>query len=233
MRIHLEPGSRCLPFILTLLSVFSLSCQTGVPSETTLNDGRAALLENYLQQGKETCEMGIECFSRVCEYGTCAGLLSTDDEGAQVVILEALMSATEKGDINRGDTVKALKKVATMPGGDPLVRARAARGLAAMSSPSLHPLFLEWLKADGPLQYWGAVGLATAKPDQSLAVLRKFLGARSEALVLRTLGVLKTMKLDSCPDEAGVLACGEMSPRVRNEARALMLACGAEPLCAD
>jgi hypothetical protein len=139
-----------------------------------------------------------------------------------VVVLESLKRAIKLGDISGAEVEKELLSVVQRKEGDPLVRLRAARGLSSLHGEHLVPLFTTWLDEGDSMKYWGAVGLATYRPELSLSVLKGTLGARSETMVLRALSVLDGMELTEVPEEVRTLACGDRSVRVAAEAAKLL-----------
>lgn len=190
-----------------------------------------ATVQDFLFQGAKGCEYGTECNSGVCQFSTCVGLLGTDHEGGQLVALETLHGAIRRGDISGAEVEGELLTVVQRKGGDPLVRLRAARGLSSLHGEHLVPVFTAWLEEGDSMRYWGAVGLATYRPDKSLSVLRGTLGARSETMVLRALSVLEGMKLNEMPEEVRTLACSEQSLRIAEEATKLLEKHGEESPC--
>ena len=172
-----------------------------------------------LRSSSEVCESGGDCGSGICLNGTCAGILSQDEEWAHQVVSERARELIAGQYLDGQELVDRLDTLVAKVDADSRVRCRAARLLSELPNELSEKSLPSLMTAQADcIRFWAAMGSLSTQREQAISVLEGFLAAPSETLRLRV--IEKLSGPESKHEEKLLLwmACGQHSFRVKEAA---------------
>ena len=225
-----------LYWVLGIVFFWALGCDASEEPKTP-SQRHVQSWQELLKGSSQTCSHGRECASSVCVHGTCAGMLTHDDEWVHRVIVEKTTAILENGSLGGEPLVEELLELVLKEGVNERTQCRAARFLAGLplelKKPALQQVMekIPVLRPPDCVRFWSAVGAIQFAREQSVAILEGFLAAPSETIQLRVIDLLSAKSSTQEERLLLMMACGNHSTRVKEAALRVLQVDGLTPEC--